>query len=419
VRMNDAVLAMGNRSLLRQFVVVFIVTFGGIFLLLRSELVGHVAYSIEKGRLRALRESMPTAEELARTSIPARDVARLVSPAVVYIETETLLNLTIGPEPATPSDEDAPSEPGPQDEPPERRLPQWHPWRMSGVGSGFVIDADRGLILTNHHVVESAETIRVQLADARRYEARVVGFDPETDLAVIAIEADRLHEVAFGDSSMVEVGDDVFALGNPFGYIGSVSRGIISARGRSRVSINNIVYQGFLQTDAVINPGNSGGPLVNMRGEVIGVNTAIATRTGSYDGVGFAIGRWRADCAWLLGGRPGQRGRSHGVGGRTGLDRTVRRADRPGGKRHRRPSGGLAGERHPGRARRDAPPGRPGPGRNGRGAGPGHRRDLAGVARWSGDQSAGDALGPAPAMKRTCCAGPVAAGSCNPSAVHR
>ena len=279
---------MDNRTVLRHFVLVFVVTFAGIFVLLRSDLVGHFAYLVEKGRLRAIRESLPSAEELAARSIPARQVARLVSPAVVYIETESLLSLSLGRERAA-SPEDGPPPDGEEGGREDYRLPGWGPWRMTGVGSGFVIDAETGYVLTNHHVIEGAEVIRVQLADGRRYQARVVGSDPETDLAVIAVEADRLHQVPFGDSDAVEVGDDVFALGNPFGLAGTVSRGIVSAKGRSNVAIGDIVYKGFLQTDAAINPGNSGGPLVNMRGEVIGVNTAIATQTGRYDGVGFAI----------------------------------------------------------------------------------------------------------------------------------
>jgi serine protease Do len=118
--------------------------------------------------------------------------------------------------------------------------------------------------------------------------------DEKTDLAVIRIEAERLHQISLGDSAAGEVGDEVFAVGNPFGLDGSISRGIISAKNRSNVLLRDVEYQGFLQTDAVINPGNSGGPLVNSRGEVIGINTAIATTTGFYDGIGFAIPSNRA-----------------------------------------------------------------------------------------------------------------------------
>jgi serine protease Do len=116
-----------------------------------------------------------------------------------------------------------------------------------------------------------------------------VGADPDTDLAVLRVDADRLHEAKFGDSDAMEVGDDVLALGNPFGLTGTVSKGIISAKGRSPVAVAEVTYKGFLQTDASINPGNSGGPLVNLRGEIIGINTAIASETGRYEGVGFAI----------------------------------------------------------------------------------------------------------------------------------
>jgi len=131
--------------------------------------------------------------------------------------------------------------------------------------------------------------VEVSVSDGRRFDARIVGSDPATDLAVLSIPADRLHEVRFGDSRRLAVGDEVFAIGNPFGLDGTFSRGIISALGRSNVLIHNVTYAGFIQTDAVINPGNSGGPLVNRRGEVIGVNTAIATDSGRFDGVGFAI----------------------------------------------------------------------------------------------------------------------------------
>ena len=285
---------MDNRALLRQFLLTFLVTFAAILALLKSGLLSYVAYSVEKGRLRAMHESLPSAEELAKASLPARDVARMVSPAVVYIEaTAPPVTSWVG----TPLEgrfreleEEAES---PEELAERRRLLQEHLDRMtrrSSVGSGFITDAEHGFILTNYHVVEGAERIEVHLPDGRPpCLAEVVGADPLTDLAVIRIQADRLYQVTFGNSDRAEVGDPVFALGSPFGLTGTVSRGIISGKGRHSVDIGGAVYQGFLQTDAVINPGNSGGPLVNMRGEVIGVNTAIATQTGHYDGVGFAI----------------------------------------------------------------------------------------------------------------------------------
>ena len=287
---------MDSRAIFRQFVLTFVVTFAAIFVLLKSDLLSYVAYSVEKGRLRAVRESLPSADELAEVSLPAREVARLVSPAVVYIESsgppltswqgvdvEQLLEELEGEGEAESEEELAR----------RRSLLQEYLDRISrrsSVGSGFITDAEHGFILTNSHVVEGADLIEVHLPDGRPpCRAEVIGTDPPTDLAVIRIDADRLHEVKFGDSDAIEVGDAVFAMGNPFGLTGTVSRGIISGKGRHSVSVGGVVYQGFLQTDAVINPGNSGGPLVNMRGEVIGVNTAIATQTGHYDGVGFAI----------------------------------------------------------------------------------------------------------------------------------
>ncbi len=159
-----------------------------------------------------------------------------------------------------------------------------------GLGSGIVFDR-QGHILTNNHVVAEAERIRVLSTDGRPYIAEVVGSDPLTDVAVIKITGKSvdLPPARFGDSSKVRVGDLVLAVGNPFGLDYSVTMGIISAMGRSGLQLGSIYYQDFLQTDAAINPGNSGGPLVNMEGEVIGLNTAIATQTGQYAGVGFAI----------------------------------------------------------------------------------------------------------------------------------
>ena len=158
--------------------------------------------------------------------------------------------------------------------------------RMQGMGSGFIIDKD-GYIVTNDHVVRGAEKILVTLKDEEQYEATLIGRDRKTDLALIKIEADRdLPFVPFGDSDAVRVGDWVVAVGNPFGLDHTVTAGIISARGRA---IGNGPYDDFLQIDAPINKGNSGGPAFNLRGEVIGVNTAIFSPTGGSVGIGFAI----------------------------------------------------------------------------------------------------------------------------------
>ncbi|MFQ5862313.1 MAG: S1C family serine protease [Candidatus Brocadiales bacterium] len=161
-----------------------------------------------------------------------------------------------------------------------------------GKGSGLIIDTE-GHILTNYHVVEGFEegTITVITHDGRQYEAKVVGLDSKTDLGILKIEGDDLQPAEFGSSDDVHVGDWVIAIGNPFGYRQTVSAGIVSATGRKGVIpfSKPFSYEDFIQTDAAINPGNSGGPLVNLRGEVVGISTAIATRTGGFQGVGFAI----------------------------------------------------------------------------------------------------------------------------------
>ncbi len=168
-----------------------------------------------------------------------------------------------------------------------RRLPMpERGFRSQGMGSGVIVSPD-GHILTNNHVVQGADEVTVILSDKRKLKAKVVGTDPETDLAVVQVDAHNLVPATLGNSDEVEVGDWVLALGSPFGLKETVTAGIISATGRGNVGI--AVYEDFLQTDAAINPGNSGGPLVNLRGEVIGINTAIASRSGGNMGVGFAI----------------------------------------------------------------------------------------------------------------------------------
>jgi len=155
-----------------------------------------------------------------------------------------------------------------------------------GLGSGVIVDA-KGYILTNYHVVRGADEVKVTLSDKRKFDAQVVGTDEKTEVAVLKIDGDNLPVAALGDSDKAEVGDWVLAIGNPFGLSQTVTAGIISAKGRANMGIAD--YEDFIQTDAAINPGNSGGPLVNLNGEVIGINTAILSRTGNYAGVGFAI----------------------------------------------------------------------------------------------------------------------------------
>lgn len=155
------------------------------------------------------------------------------------------------------------------------------------AGSGVIVDAGRGHILTNHHVVANAERITVTLKDRRQFDARLVGSDPATDIALLRIRADDLTALPFGDSDRLEVGDLVVAIGNPFGLGQTVTSGIVSALGRSGITSEK--YEDFIQTDAPINPGNSGGALVSSRGELIGINTAILAPGGGNVGIGFAV----------------------------------------------------------------------------------------------------------------------------------
>ena len=157
---------------------------------------------------------------------------------------------------------------------------------QAGLGSGVIISTD-GYILTNNHVVEGADDIEVTLTDSRQAKAQVIGTDPETDLAVLKIALDKLPVIVLGNSDQVSVGDRVLAIGNPFGVGQTVTSGIISALGRSQLGINT--FENFIQTDAAINPGNSGGALVDASGNLLGINTAIYSRSGGSMGIGFAI----------------------------------------------------------------------------------------------------------------------------------
>ncbi len=161
--------------------------------------------------------------------------------------------------------------------------------QQSGMGSGVIIRED-GFILTNNHVIESADELKVELSDGRKVDGKVIGTDPETDLAVIKIEATGLQPAILGDSEAIQVGDWVLAIGSPFGLDQTVTAGIISGKNRVQgIVAGGRGFEDFLQTDAAINPGNSGGPLVNLRGEVVGINTAILSRSGASAGIGFAI----------------------------------------------------------------------------------------------------------------------------------
>ena len=155
-----------------------------------------------------------------------------------------------------------------------------------GLGSGVIVSPD-GFILTNNHVVEGADEIEVTLTDSRHAKAKVIGTDPDTDLAILKIDLDKLPVIVLGDSDQLAVGDRVLAIGNPFGVGQTVTSGIVSALGRSQLGINT--FENFIQTDAAINPGNSGGALVDVNGNLMGINTAIYSRSGGSMGIGFAI----------------------------------------------------------------------------------------------------------------------------------
>ncbi len=160
------------------------------------------------------------------------------------------------------------------------------PQRATNLGSGVIVSPS-GYILTNHHVVEAADEIEVALSDGKKLLAKVVGVDQETDLAVLRVNADKLPAITLGQSEQLRVGDVVLAIGNPFGVGQTVTSGIVSALGRSGLHIN--IFENFIQTDAAINPGNSGGALVDARGDLVGINTAIYSRSGGSMGIGFAI----------------------------------------------------------------------------------------------------------------------------------
>ena len=233
-------------------------------------------------------------ENLRETGKAFASVARQVSPSVVYIEVESKQDsTTMAPFISPFTDEffkrffgeEFPGTPRDDDSRPQRRA--------ISQGSGFVFSSKDGLlsdktyILTNHHVVEGAEKIRVKFQDGREFIAKIKGADPKSDVAVIEIKTGGLPALQWGDSSALEVGEWVIAMGNPFGLSHTLTVGVVSAKGRTSLGISD--YEDFIQTDAAINPGNSGGPLVNLDGEVIGMNTAIVSGSGGYMGAGFAI----------------------------------------------------------------------------------------------------------------------------------
>lgn len=250
-----------------------------VFLLLSS-----TAYSVENGGIDSLRQ----------TSKAFASVAKKVSPSVVFVKVESIQKARESTRAQSPFNDDlfrhffGDRYQGFRDQTqprPERKV--------TGQGSGFVFAVDDGLssdtryILTNNHVIEGADSIRVTFQDGREFDAEIKGVDPKSDVAVLAIKNSEHKALRLGDSSSMEVGEWVIALGNPFGLSHTLTVGVVSAKGRSGLGIND--YEDFIQTDAAINPGNSGGPLLNLDGEVVGINTAIFSRSGGYMGVGFAI----------------------------------------------------------------------------------------------------------------------------------
>lgn len=249
---------MHKKELLKQYLFSSTVLIAGLAFMMSSN-------------LRAEEEA--AINNLKQTGKAFAKIARDVSPAVVNIQLEI--------NPKT-SDMDMGDPFGMM----PFRMPPSTSQRIFAQGSGFIITPD-GYIVTNNHVVENATKIMVKLYDETEYEARVIGTDPQSDVAVIKIPAKSLPIVKLGDSDKVEVGEWVVAMGNPLGLSHSLSAGIISAVGRNSMGLAD--YESFIQTDAAINVGNSGGPLINLEGNVIGINTAIASRTGGYMGIGFAI----------------------------------------------------------------------------------------------------------------------------------
>ncbi|MBS0169206.1 MAG: DegQ family serine endoprotease [Nitrospira sp.] len=228
-------------------------------------------------------EERPVAIAGALPAAGFTDVAKTVTPAVVNITTSGAEEVSdTGRHRGRPEDffgsPFGPRRFGPPMEPKERH--------GGGQGSGVIVSPD-GYVLTNNHVIAGAKTVTVTLPDKREFKGRIVGSDPKSDVAVIKIDGTQLPTISWGDSSRLQVGEYVLAVGNPFGLNSTVTLGIVSALGRGHMGITQ--YEDFIQTDAAINPGNSGGALVNTRGELIGINTAIFSQTGGYQGVGFAV----------------------------------------------------------------------------------------------------------------------------------
>jgi len=242
-----------------------------LFLFLISTLTWHAALAV-----------IPGTDAQGRPFPSLAPMLKQVNPAVVNISTYSTRESSYNPllnDPFFRKFFDLPDQPQP-----DPRLPSK---RQQSAGSGVIVDAGDGIVMTNYHVIRNADEVNVSLVDGRNYEARIMGTDPELDIAILEIDGDDLTEVSFADSSQLEVGDFVVAIGNPFGLGQTVTTGVVSALGRSGLGIEG--YENFIQTDASINPGNSGGALVNLKGELVGINTAIISPAGGNVGIGFAI----------------------------------------------------------------------------------------------------------------------------------
>ncbi len=239
----------------------------------------------------ATRPRQEQVQTLADASNAFVSISEHITPAVVSIEAERDARArgnTRRPQGQVPGQGQIP--PGFEEFFRQFEAPQQQPRTQQSSGSGFVVSRD-GYILTNNHVVEGADRVRVTMLDRRVYDAKIIGRDPTTDVAVLKIEGRNFTAITFGDDEKVRIGEWVLAIGNPLGLDFTVTAGIVSAKGRGLAGLQRSQYDisDFIQTDAAINPGNSGGPLVNARGEVIGINSAIASQTGFYSGYGFAI----------------------------------------------------------------------------------------------------------------------------------
>jgi serine protease Do len=254
----------------------------GIGILLVGFLLGGLTF-YGLGRITGQNRYMPylaspnVPHQLVESGKAFSEIVRTISPAVVNISTTKVVRSDTGPFSEEPFfDLFSPFH--------EFGMPR--KWKERSLGSGVIVSPD-GYIVTNNHVVEKADEIKVTLLDNRTLKGSLVGSDPKTDVAIIKIAASDLPTVTWGDSDRLQVGEFVLAIGSPYGLSHTVTMGIISAVGRANVGIAD--YEDFIQTDAAINPGNSGGPLVNIKGELIGINTAIFSRSGGYQGIGFAV----------------------------------------------------------------------------------------------------------------------------------